>query len=408
MKFIKSFFAFILSVALLAGTGIGCYYVVKDYILPLFSQKKQPIDTILDWNKLPKEFKTFSEKNALKIELPTMSNDVVIAGTAWSWYYKKNSNSLYDWYLMTNFHVVNETVAYTQDLTELKVEDNKPVITVKDPSALLDYYSKNTSTNIYKKNVVSNKNKRFGLKKFNFNNNSYSNLITYDNSFVEAIDIITDFNNDKIDLFSKSNGSVTEYNLDIALIKISMNFENHEGLLKSEYQRVNTFDNYLKNSYKSIKFDDNNNKQEANYVKTFIAGNPAEGPKENQRLIGTELSTNFELRHATLNHDDPVLSKLKAPYYYSLTNYKDFGLLGGSSGSAVYQGIDSNPNLDWTKIIPVGIYWGGRTYAGNNDNGNSSVFSPSLIPFIFESKSITGQSLMLNVFENFRNSFYQL
>lgn len=401
MKIIKSFIAFIVSAALLTATGIGCYFVVKQYILPLFSQTKQPVDTISDWDKLPPEFKSFSEKNSLKIELPTMLDRSVIAGTAWSWYYKKNSENLYDWYLMTNFHVVNETIAYTQDLTEIKTDaENNPNVVIKDSKQLLDYYSTNTSTNIYKKNSPSNKNKTFSLRKFDFKTNGYTDVIRY-NSFIESIDIITDFNNDSIDLFSKSNeaGSVL-YNLDMALVKISMNFESDKTLLDTKYQRVNTFDNYLKSSNQNIIFDDNNNKEEANYKKTFIAGNPV----KHNKLIGTELSTNFQLQYSSLNHgDSAVLSKLRAPYFYSLTNYKDFTLSGGASGSAVYQGIDNNTNLD--KVIPVAIYWGGRTY-GSNDNPNSLVFSPSLIPFVIESISPTGQRLSVNVFENFKNSIY--
>ena len=129
-------------------------------------------------------------------------------------------------------------------------------------------------------------------------------------------------------------------------------------------------------------------------MKIFIAGHPV----AKQKLVGVEIDSKFDPDYKSLeSFEDPILKKLKAPYLYSSNNYTNFPLSGGASGSAVYQDInypiDSNPNpvqtIDWTKKVPVGIYWGGQS--------TTNTMKPSFIPFIVTKQAYGGY----NIFNNF-------
>ncbi len=46
-------------------------------------------------------FKQFSEKNSFRLRFGVIKRKYFTNGTAWSWYYKKHSEYVYDWYLIT-------------------------------------------------------------------------------------------------------------------------------------------------------------------------------------------------------------------------------------------------------------------------------------------------------------------
>lgn len=139
---------------------------------------------------------------------------------------------------MTNFHVVDSAVAFTKGYWK-RVNNQWQYDNV---DKLIEYYSQSLIT---KYDISSNRN-YFELSTYSDQNQSYHSLIATNkpnssqpiitnNNIIKDVSIITDFNNDSVDLFSKSdNNKNTIYNLDMSLIKISMNFINHQELLKTE------------------------------------------------------------------------------------------------------------------------------------------------------------------------------
>ncbi|MBD5422999.1 MAG: hypothetical protein HDR43_00710 [Mycoplasma sp.] len=342
------------------------YGFKKDYNKPDLSQPTN------------NSFEEFAEFNSFKIILQASEvNGAGIysleQGTAWSWYYEQKENNQWDWYLMTNFHVVNNVITY---------------VTNKRENDLLDYYKNSsiTSLPLPEYSLI--------LYQYDTQNSRYKTLISTDtkiNGFVntdqiKSMDIITDFNNDSIDLFSKKITNDNSYNLDMALIKISFQFNNNE-LLNNDYKRPNTINIYKDYSDYFIenKFDPNK--------KSYIGGNPS----SQNKLINYELNQGYYLSYDTLNIWHTILWNLEGPYYFSKNNYKDFKLSGGASGSAIYQQPEKNNNNSWSNIVPVGIFWGGI-----QDSFDPTLFTPSLLPFIFN-EVVNNNNISYNVYDNFIN-----
>lgn len=371
MKKNKSLFLYsTLGILTVVSVGVSIWAIVK---IKNDIDKTQRVMLIEDWESTPNGFKEFSQDNSFKVEMQ-ISPTYVSQGTAWSWYIDEVQPNVIDWYLMTNFHVVNEAVAFKNDFTSLD-ENNTPYIS--NINGLLDYYSNNISTNVYSEND----NYSFNVFKWT-NSNKYTSflsttsyLTSINKQAIKSIDVITDFNNDNIDLFSNDS-----YNLDMSLIKVRMNLKDYSN---NKYKILNVVDNYVNSSYKPIT---------DNSKKTLIAGNPS----ESNRLIGVSLdSQKWDVRDVLLDHNSSeILNKLKAPYYYSEYPYSKFQLGPGASGSAVYQvddnifENDSDTNKEYfNSLAPIGIFWGGRSAS------NVNLFWPSFIPFIYKDR--------YNIFDNF-------
>lgn len=387
-NFIEKSLYIILGVVAIAGIGFGCYKLYDS----LF--KIQIEEANSDWKKMPLGYEDYSQRHSYKVQL-RISDNKASNGTAWSWYWKQqqSNSSLYDWYLITNFHVVNEAIAYNLQLT---TEDSSSNVVISDATALLNAYRNQYKFTFDNKNVLDESWFSLYRWKTGSTKDEYTQLLGNSNSMirncVKEFSIIADFENDDIDLFSKLNNqnNVQDYNLDMALIKITFDFSSYENLgipnenpIIQSYSPVSNFQNAT-----TIERRYNEN------LKIFIAGNPV----AKQKLVGVEMDSKFIPDYKSLeSFEDPILKKLKAPYLYSSKDYNNFPLSGGASGSAVYQDINypinSNPNpvqtIDWTTKVPVGIYWGGQTV--------SSIMKPSFIPFIVTNTAYGGY----NIFNNF-------
>ncbi len=384
----------ILGAVALAGIGFGCYKLYNS----LFKVQIKEVNS--KWENLPLGYKEYSTNNSFKIQLRTSedANSVTISsGTAWSWYWKEHQNNskLYDWYLITNFHVVNDAIAYSLNLNE-KDTNHNVIITESNANKLLESY-KNNYKFAFDKCKIS-------LKKWRENNNyieneNYIDILGNLRSYIKELNIITDFQNDNINLFSKKENNTNisndaqEYNLDMALIKMTFDFTNFTNNNNISYQNNISYPilNYKNSIDKNIKYDKN--------LKVFIAGNPA----NKKNLVGVEINSEFRNDEKSLiDIPDLILKKLKAPYLYSKDNYDNFPLSEGASGSPVYQDINYKINgevnlnlpIDWIKKIPIGIYWGGQTIGIQ--------MKPSFIPFIVNGTLANGVNY--NIFDNFINA----
>ena len=394
-NFIEKSLYIILGAIAVAGIGFGCYKLYDS----LF--KIQIEETNTDWKKLPPGYEDYSQRHSYKIQL-RISDNKASNGTAWSWYWKQqqSNSSLYDWYLITNFHVVNEAIAYNLNLT---TEDSSNKVVISNPAALLDAYRKQYKFTFNNNNVLDESWFSLYRWKTGSTKDEYTHLLGNSNSIirncVKEFSIIADFENNDIDLFSKLNNQNTaqDYNLDMALIKITFDFSSYENTgIPNENPGIPN-ENPIIQSYSPVLNFQNATTVERIYnenLKIFIAGHPV----AKQKLMGVEMDSKFIPDYKSLeSFDDPILKKLKAPYLYSLKDYQNFPLSGGASGSAVYQDINypinSNPNpvqtINWTTKVPVGIYWGGQTV--------SSIMKPSFIPFIVSNQAYGGY----NIFDNF-------
>ena len=394
-NFIEKSLYIILGAIAVAGIGFGCY---KLYV-SLFKTQIEEANT--DWKKLPPGYEDYSQRHSYKVQL-RISDNKASNGTAWSWYWKQqqSNSSLYDWYLITNFHVVNEAIAYNLNLT---TEDNSNKVVISDANALLDAYHNKYKFTFDNNNVLDESWFSLYRWKTGSTKDGYTHLLGNSNSTlrncVKEFSIIADFENNDIDLFSKLNNQNTaqDYNLDMALIKITFDFSSYEnpGIPNENPDIPN--ENPIIQSYSPVLNFQNAATAERRYnenLKIFIAGHPV----AKQKLVGVEIDSKFDPDYKSLeSFEDPILKKLKAPYLYSSNNYTNFPLSGGASGSAVYQDInypiDSNPNpvqtIDWTKKVPVGIYWGGQS--------TTNTMKPSFIPFIVTKQAYGGY----NIFNNF-------
>lgn len=385
----------ILGVVAIAGIGFGCYKLYDS----LF--KIQIEEANSDWKKMPPGYEDYSQRHSYKVQL-RISDNKASNGTAWSWYWKQqqSNSSLYDWYLITNFHVVNEAIAYNLQLT---TEDSSNNVVIPNTAALLNAYHNQYKFTFDNKNVLDESWFSLYRWKTGSTKDEYTHLLGNSNSIlrncVKEFSIIADFENNDIDLFSELNNQNTaqDYNLDMALIKITFDFSSYENpSIPNENPNIPN-ENPIIQSYSPVSNFQNATIAERIYnenLKIFIAGHPV----AKQKLVGVEMDSKFIPDYKSLeSFDDPILKKLKAPYLYSLKDYNNFPLSGGASGSAVYQDInypiDSNPNpvqtIDWTKKVPVGIYWGGQTV--------SSIMKPSFVPFIVSNTAYGGY----NIFDNF-------
>ncbi len=381
----------ILGAVALAGIGFGCYKLYNS----LFKVQIKEVNS--KWENLPLGYKEYSTNNSFKIQLYTSkdaNSATISSGTAWSWYWKEHQNNskLYDWYLITNFHVVNDAIAYSLNLNE-KDANHNVVITESNANKLLESY-KNNYKFVFDKNEIS-------LKKWKENNNyieneNYIDILDNLRNYIKELNIITDFQNDNINLFSEKENNnniindAQEYNLDMALIKMTFDFTNFTNNNNISYQNNISYPilNYKNSIDKNIKYDKN--------LKVFIAGNPA----NKKNLVGVEINSEFRNDEKSLiDIPDLILKKLKAPYLYSKDNYDNFPLSEGASGSPVYQDsnykingeVNLNLPIDWIKKIPIGIYWGGQTIGIQ--------MKPSFIPFIVNGTLANGVNY--NIFDNF-------
>ena len=409
-NFIEKSLYIILGAIAVAGIGFGCY---KLYV-SLFKTQIEEANT--DWKKLPPGYEDYSQKHSYKVQL-RISDNKASNGTAWSWYWKQqqSNSSLYDWYLITNFHVVNEAIAYNLNLT---TEDNSNKVVISDANALLDAYHNKYKFTFDNNNVLDESWFSLYRWKTGSTKDGYTHLLGNSNSTlrncVKEFSIIADFENNNIDLFSKLNNQNTaqDYNLDMALIKITFDFSSYEnpgipndnpgipnenpGIPNENPDIPN--ENPIIQSYSPVLNFQNSTTAERIYKenkKIFIAGHPV----AKQKLVGVEIDSKFDPDYKSLeSFEDPILKKLKAPYLYSSNVYTNFPLSGGASGSAVYQDInypiDSNPNpvqtIDWTKKVPVGIYWGGQSTT------NTNTMIPSFIPFIATNQAYGGYNIFIN------------
>ena len=401
-NFIEKSLYIILGAIAVAGIGFGCYKLYDS----LFKIQIEEVNT--DWKKLPPGYEDYSQKHSYKVQL-RISDNKASNGTAWSWYWKQqqSNSSLYDWYLITNFHVVNEAIAYNLNLT---TEDNSNKVVISNPAALLNAYHNQYKFTFDNNNVLDESWFSLYRWKTGSTKDGYTHLLGNSNSTlrncVKEFSIIADFENKDIDLFSKLNNQNTaqDYNLDMALIKITFDFSSYEnpgipndnpGIPNENPDIPN--ENPIIQSYSPVLNFQNAATAERRYnenLKIFIAGHPVAA----QKLMGVEIDSKFIPDYKSLeSFEDPILKKLKAPYLYSSKDYTNFPLSGGASGSAVYQDInypiDSNPNpvqtIDWTKKVPVGIYWGGQS--------TTNTMKPSFIPFIVTKQAYGGY----NIFNNF-------
>ena len=400
-NFIEKSLYIILGAIAVAGIGFGCY---KLYV-SLFKTQIEEANT--DWKKLPPGYEDYSQKHSYKVQL-RISDNKASNGTAWSWYWKQqqSNSSLYDWYLITNFHVVNEAIAYNLNLT---TEDSSNKVVISNAAALLDAYHNKYKFTFDNNNVLDESWFSLYRWKTGSTKDGYTHLLGNSNSTlrncVKEFSIIADFENNDIDLFSKLNNQNTaqDYNLDMALIKITFDFSSYEnpgipndnpGIPNENPDIPN--ENPIIQSYSPVLNFQNSTTAERIYKenkKIFIAGHPVAA----QKLMGVEIDSKFDPDYKSLeSFEDPILKKLKAPYLYSSNDYTNFPLSGGASGSAVYQDInypiDSNPNpvqtIDWTKKVPVGIYWGGQS--------TTNTMKPSFIPFIVTNQAYGGYNIFIN------------
>ena len=401
-NFIEKSLYIILGAIAVAGIGFGCYKLYDS----LFKIQIEEANT--DWKKLPPGYEDYSQKHSYKVQL-RISDNKASNGTAWSWYWKQqqSNSSLYDWYLITNFHVVNEAIAYNLNLT---TEDSSNKVVISNAAALLDAYHNKYKFTFDNNNVLDESWFSLYRWKTGSTKDGYTHLLGNSNSTlrncVKEFSIIADFENNNIDLFSKLNiqNNAQDYNLDMALIKITFDFSSSEnpgiphdnpGIPNENPDIPN--ENPIIQSYSPVLNFQNSTTAERIYKenkKIFIAGHPV----AKQKLVGVEIDSKFIPDYKSLeSFEDPILKKLKAPYLYSSKDYTNFPLSGGASGSAVYQDInypiDSNPNpvqtIDWTKKVPVGIYWGGQT--------TTNTMKPSFVPFIVTNQAYGGY----NIFNNF-------
>ena len=407
-NFIEKSLYIILGAIAVAGIGFGCYKLYDS----LFKRQIEEANT--DWKKLPPGYEDYSQRHSYKVQL-RISDNKASNGTAWSWYWKQqqSNSSLYDWYLITNFHVVNEAIAYNLNLT---TEDNSNKVVISNPAALLNAYHNQYKFTFDNKNVLDESWFSLYRWKTGSTKDGYTHLLGNSNSTlrncVKEFSIIADFENNNIDLFSKLNNQNTaqDYNLDMALIKITFDFSSYEnpgipndnpgipnenpGIPNDNPDIPN--ENPIIQSYSPVLNFQNSTTAEWIYKeskKIFIAGHPVAA----QKLMGVEIDSKFDPDYKSLeSFEDPILKKLKAPYLYSSNDYTNFPLSGGASGSAVYQDInypiDSNPNpvqtIDWTKKVPVGIYWGGQS--------TTNTMKPSFIPFIVTNQAYGGYNIFIN------------
>ena len=380
-----------LSIGAIGPLAIGSYILISNM---LEDQKKNHTDNVNDLDKVS-SWLNFLSSNSFKLEL-TLSTDKYITkyyGTCWSWYYAINQNTnMFEWYLMTNFHVVN---SFCYDIWN------------KDSNQLNKYgYLDNMVFNI------DNPKQHFKIFNWLLKTNNYSEIET--SNIVDA-DIIVDNKMDDKNrnptLFSNYTTIPSKrYALDMSLIRLTFNTDFSNQL--HEYNVMNPYELYLTNQihYNINRFSELESP-------TYIAGNPHKNNSNvyDNSFVSAEIKYTWLLSYSNLvvqGNDEGIeaLRNLRAPYMYTDIFYKNWKLTAGSSGSPVFQKPKdmtvekfSNLTIDQilSQIIPVGIYWGGQEHRTNN---GLIEIKPSIIPFIFDDIT-NNQYAKYNVFRNFENCY---
>lgn len=301
----------------------------------------------------------FSQNNSFKVQTGRAGQGTM-AGTAWTWYYKKTGNYSYDWYLMTNYHVVQQMIENS-----------------------LKNYNQTNGTSELKKGSLNI------IQLSKYSNNEYvpflnssdrsspkPNIISYDD--IKSINFISDNNNEILELFSDSSKN---YNLDIAMIKISLDFStrNDKNDLINNHKSPNVWEMYQKLSEEEKnKFDFLNLKNSDKQPHIYISGNPVSLKKLVQQYI---------------SYDKYQWDNQNSSWISDYIPADKFNIYPGSSGSAAYYLPNNNINLN--NIVPIGIY----NIYWPDSNDNVTGYSPGWCPFVYNSNT----NKHWNIFDNFQN-----
>ncbi len=373
-----------------------------------------------DWKDYSSTEREFFERNSYKVwfqsgvELRPQGEMVSYSqGTAWSFYIDdQSSGNFVDWYLMTNFHVVNAPLWFNTGMPAYGQVPNHQayphVVNINSQFCLQDT-SNASYRSLFSKDIGYNLN-NLGFGKGLIDNNANVSVIT-DNSLIAN-------SGDTLDLFSNSianpaNSSSSFYNLDMALIKIRMTKANYNKQIGYFNQIADPYGYWLNNRAtaekqikiqtvrKNLKIDGRIENHAVNVQPFTISGNPG----SQNRLVAQNISGDsmYEENIYTKNGVEwndkstpepvyfPYLQKLQARNYRTQFALKPWILSAGASGSAVYQGSSVKNNASNPKsVVPVGIYWGGGTPVGDPD-----AFIPMFTPFINE---------QYNIFSNFQEA----
>ncbi len=373
------------------------------------------------WKNIPPDVRNFSDMNSFRVYF-AVENNSMSQGTAWSFYLNPNTTSgMVEWYLATNFHVVNDAVFYNGGVSSGSNTYYKHKVEITKGFALQRYYSPNP-------NEENSKNQK-NLGKYRtmfdsqgWNRDWYLENTLYPNGYspffgqANKVEVITDnaksaYNQDKLDLFSNSIIPKTEetiskdfYNLDMSLIKISFD--------KTLYDKNQDFFNLISDPYRkwlNLTPDQKFKAVQIDPKKGFyMAGNPAyvkDRAPWGANLIPAHmpyqpgnawyLETTFSSPMKDMVRDtipERALRSLNEKSWRPQRVYNDWKLTNGASGSAVYQSPISDATqysdpINAKDVITVGIFWGGSTAR----NGG---FVPCFIPFITEK---------YNFYENFQH-----
>lgn len=290
---------------------------------------------------------------------------------------------------MTNLHVVSDAIAYQEGL---QTSDG-----TLDKSKFLNYAKSNYKTSFdinqyyFKLSTWSDANNKYQDVVTNYLDNGvdFSNVATTENGALKSVEIITDCDNSNIELFSGKN-----YNIDIAIVKISLDFSNNLKLLDFQGNRPNTYQNYLNASssqkQRDLYYDENKN--------IYVGGNPVNA---NTLITKCFSYDSWDAKYRDWKDDPiPILSLLREPYYLkkNLMN-KDFHQLKeGASGSEVFLTNYDQNNL-W-ETLPFALIWGVEEF-GNNEN------KLGILPLVVDSP-FYGVDVQYNIYENFKNELSKL
>ncbi len=365
-----------------------------------------------EWDEIPDGIRDFSEFNSFRVCFTTDPQHMS-QGTAWSFYLNPNTHSgMVEWYLATNFHVVNEAVYYNNgvDSTLDAPTFYKHKVDITKGFLIQKYEQDPTQQRGYYRSIMDSAG-------WNRNTQVYNTLFPYGYSpfFGKAnkVEVITDnaqipYNQDRLNLFSNSISVLQSkendfYNLDMALIKLT--FE------KKIYDENADFFEKISNPYKKWSSLSPYEKGKTLDIKVekgfYMAGNPAYNRDVvpwGGHLIPAQIpyrlknAWSLESRYMPLNQaqrdtiPQRALAALNEKSWRPKEPYVDWKLTAGASGSAVYQTPISDynpgisPDINPKDVVPIGIFWGGLSV------GTQGVFIPCFIPFVTE---------QYNIYENF-------
>ncbi len=365
-----------------------------------------------DWTNFTVAEKEFWQKNSFRVYFG--AGNSVSQGTAWSFYIDdKSEHDVVDWYLATNFHVVNGCLYYNDNKADIPnglVYNHVVHLKSNTVFALQDTIEKNDGKQVYRSlftHAIGGGMTVGGVSTIlpannNFDNNADVTIITDNSRVPNSGDLLNLFSN-SIDNISLKGSEY--YNLDMALFRIRMKrsvYNNNSAIFSNIANPYGYWLNHGKNN-NLITFQKSED--------TFIGGNPA----SQYQLIAQSLrGDSFTLERSYTNlrvspEGDSVQRELArnmgcihTKNWYTNSFITNWLLSEGASGSAVYQAPFTNRDnpdarIDPKTVVPVGIYWGG----GQNPS-NADEFKPMFNPFV---------TAQYNVFENFenalRNNFFE-